>query len=317
MTKVFPPQEKPNIAWMHQKHPTLFIHEKSPGYKKHDQLFKKLISNFFEEFLEAFFPKVHQFVDFTSLKQLSEEVYTDLIDGETRRLDIVMETKMKGVETVIIVHVEPQSSYQSHFNERMFQYYSLLYNKLRKPILPIAVFSYDENRKTEEKFTITFPNFHVLTFQYKKLELCQKDWRAYIKADNPAAAALMSKMGYTKKEKVQVKIAFLQMLVRMKLNPAQSELVNGFFEYYLKLDEKEEEELVKQINQFDNAEEFFELPNSWRDKGRKEGLEQGRLAEKEEIVRKSLLKHVDVDIIVEITGLSFERILEIKEKYNL
>ena len=50
----------------------------------------------------------------------------------------------------------------------------------------------------------------------------------------------MSKMGYNKKEKVQVKIAFLQMLVRMKLNPAQSELVNGFFEYYLKLDEKEE-----------------------------------------------------------------------------
>ncbi|WP_391204702.1 hypothetical protein [Psychrobacillus sp. L4] len=76
------PREKPIISWMNPKKPTFFIHEKSPAYKKHDQLFKELISNFFEEFLEAFFPEVHQFVDFTAVKQLSEEVYTDLIDGE-------------------------------------------------------------------------------------------------------------------------------------------------------------------------------------------------------------------------------------------
>ncbi|WP_391204704.1 hypothetical protein [Psychrobacillus sp. L4] len=135
----------------------------------------------------------------------------------------------------------------------------------------------------------------------------------------------MSKMGYTAKEKVQVKIAFLQMLVRMKLNPAQSELVNGFFEYYLKLDKVEEEELVKQINQWENSEEFFELPNSWRDKGRAEGreegleqgLEQGRLAEKEEIARKSLAENVDVDFIAKITELSVERVLEIKAAHSL
>ena len=74
---------------------------------------------------------------------------------------------------------------------------------------------------------------------------------------------------------------------------------------------------MKQINQFDNAEEFFELPNSWRDKGRKEGreegLEQGRLAEKEEIVRKSLEENLNVDFISKITGLPVKRILEIKE----
>lgn len=87
-----------------------------------------------------------------------------------------------------------------------------------------------------------------------------KSW-SYIKSDNQVAAALMSKMGYIEK-KVQVKRAFLQMLVRMKLNPAQSELVNGFFESDLKLNKNKEEQLMKHINQLDNAEEFFELPNS-------------------------------------------------------
>ena len=39
-------------------------------------------------------------------------------------------------------------------------------------------------------------------------------------------------MGYSEKEKVQVK---------MELNPAKAELINGFFEIYLLLMEKEEE----------------------------------------------------------------------------
>lgn len=41
-------------------------------------------------------------------------------------------------------------------------------------------------------------------------------------------------MGYSEKEKVQVK---------MELNPAKAELINGFFEIYLLLNEEEEEEL--------------------------------------------------------------------------
>ena len=78
---------------------------------------------------------------------------------------------------------------------------------------------------------------------------------------------------------------------------------------------------MKHINQLDNSEEFFELPNSWRDKGReegrKEGREVGRLEEKEEIVRKSLSKNLDLDFIVDLTGLSIDRVLEIKAKYGL
>ena len=48
---------------------------------------------------------------------------------------------------------------------------------------------------------------------------------------------------------------------------------NGFFKTYLSLNEEEEEELMEEIKQLDQqeAEQIFELPNSWRDKGRKRG----------------------------------------------
>ncbi|MEC1697372.1 hypothetical protein [Schinkia azotoformans] len=55
------------------------------------------------------------------------------------------------------------------------------------------------------------------------------NWWNYIHSNNPAATALLSKMGFTEKEKVQVKKEFLRMLVKMELNPAKAELINGFF----------------------------------------------------------------------------------------
>lgn len=212
------------------------IQENPASYTKHDQLFKQLIHTFFKEFIEVFFPKIHDSIDFHSITPLSEEVHTNLIEGDTRRLDVVIETKLKDTEVVIIVHIEPQSSAQAYFHERTYQYFSLLYNKYRKPIIPIAVLSYEESWEKNE-YTMTFPFFHVLTFNFLTLHLRKQNWRAFIDSNNPAAAALLSKMGYTEKERVQVKIEFLRMMARMKLDPARQRLIYGFFGAYLKLNE--------------------------------------------------------------------------------
>lgn len=57
-------------------------------YMRHDQLHKELINTFLKEFLEAFFPGVHDHMDFHTIKPLSEEVYTNIQKARTRRLDI-------------------------------------------------------------------------------------------------------------------------------------------------------------------------------------------------------------------------------------
>ncbi|WP_407270359.1 Rpn family recombination-promoting nuclease/putative transposase [Radiobacillus sp. PE A8.2] len=256
---------------------SLLVREESSKYIHHDQLFKQLIHTFFAEFLEAFFPEIHSHIDFSSVKPLPEEIFTDLIEGESRRADIVLQVKLKGTDTILIIHVEPQSYPQANFHERMYLYFSLLYNKYRKPILPIAIFSYDDYRNEQDTYTMEFPFFHVLTFKYLMVELRKINWRNYIEYNNPVAAALLSKMGYTEKERVQVKKEFLRMIVKLEINPAKSELINGFFESYLSLNEKEEEQLMKEIKELSpqEGEPILQLPNSWRDKGLREGRQQG------------------------------------------
>ncbi len=289
--------------------PKPVIRKKKKKYMKHDQLFKELIHHFFEGFLETFFPEVHEHIDFQSIKPMSEEIFTDLLDGESRRADIIIEARLKNEETLIIIHVEPQSSHQPNFHERMYHYYSLLYNKYRKPILPIAVLSYDEKRTTKNQFTIEFPFYQVLIFNFLKLELRQMNWKKYLQSNNPVAAALLRKMGYSDQEKIQVKREFLRMIVKMELTPAKMRVILGFFERYLILDEQEEEKLMKEIKQMDESADIFHLPISWEEKGKKEGKKEG----KREVALEMLKEGSSIDFIVKVTRLGREEIVELKK----
>ncbi len=151
-----------------------------------------------------------------------------------RSVDILAQTQLKGETTAIIIHVENQAYHQNDFNERMFIYFSRSHEKYRYRILPIAVFSHGEKKQEADRFEITFPFKDILNFQFYKLELHHIHWRDYIRHNNPVAAALLSQMGYSQAERVQVKKEFLRMLVRLEIDPARMQLIIGFFEQYLK-----------------------------------------------------------------------------------
>ena len=62
-------------------------------------------------------------------------------------------------------------------------------------------------------------------------------------------------------------------------------------------------EEIKQLDQHE-AEQIFELPNSWRDKGRKEGIQ--------EVALEMLKKGLSIELIAEVTKLDDKEILDLK-----
>ena len=148
----------------------------------------------------------------------------------------------------------------------------------------------------------------MLSFNFLMLELKKMNWREYLQSGNPVAAALLSKMGYSKDERIQVKKEFLRMLVKMELNPAKARFINDFFEQYLQLDEREEEVLMQEISQLDNAEEFTKLPNSWEERGIKKG--------KEEVALEMFREGSSIDFIARVTHLDKEEIGKLRKKID-
>ncbi|MCO7175470.1 Rpn family recombination-promoting nuclease/putative transposase [Sporolactobacillus kofuensis] len=196
----------------------------------HDRLFKELLHNFFDEFLEAFFPEVFSALDLAHKKFLSEELFPDLIDGDKKRADVIAEAQFKENKKncVLIIHIEAQNTHQKHFPQRMFIYFSMIYLKFRKPILPIAIFSYDGIRDEPNVFVIQTPFLDAMTFRFFKMELSKMSWRTFMHGNNPVSAALMSKMNYNKKERVAVRLSFLKQMASLQLDEARSSMINGF-----------------------------------------------------------------------------------------
>lgn len=112
---------------------------------------------------------MHPKINYSTVKFLEQEVFTDIVKGEKRRIDILAETSVKGKKSLILIHVEPQASFQADFHERMFIYYSRLYEKFRKPIIPIAVLSYNDKRKIPNHFSIVPIGFQTIKFNYLNL----------------------------------------------------------------------------------------------------------------------------------------------------
>ncbi|GAC91326.1 transposase [Anoxybacillus flavithermus NBRC 109594] len=282
----------------------------------HDRLFKELIQTFFEEFIALFFPTMHEHIDFQHVSFLSEELFTDVTAGEKYRVDLLVETKLKGEDSLIIVHIENQSYVQPSFPERMFIYFSRLFEKYGKHIVPIAVFSYDPIRDEPSAFTLQFPFGKVLDFHFFTVELRKQNWRNYIRQDNPIAAALLSKMGYTESERVELKKQFLRMLVRMELDEAKQRLLFGFFETYVKLSDEEERRLRSEVNEMETKEkeQVLELIISYEqkalEKGREEGMKQGM----KHIVQTMAKKGMSVEDIASITDLVEDEVRELLEK---
>ncbi len=243
----------------------------------HDQLFKELLTTFFVEFIELFFPEVLEYLDLDSITFVDKEIFTDLTKGQKKILDVIALTKFQGQDYSFLVHIENQSSNQTDFNQRMFRYFCSLFLKYNRPIYPIAVFSYDFPKRLEtDNFTLDFPHYKVLDFNYKVVQLNQLNWRDFLTQKNPVAAALMAKMNIAKRERPKVKAECLRLMVTLKLNPAKSQLISGFIDTYLRLNPTEKQIFQAQLNkmELEQREQIMQITTSWKE----EGIKQGQVA---------------------------------------
>ena len=262
----------------------------------HDRLFKELLQNFFPDFMQAFFPAMYREMDFSSLKFLQQEIITDVTAGKKHIVDLLAEVKLKGEDSVIIIHVENQAQYQKDFSRRMFIYFSRIFEKTDKIIVPIVVFSYDTPKEEPQGLTLGFLSRTFLNFRYLTLELKKKHWRDFVESNNPLALAFMCKMGFKPEERVQIKLAFMNKLAGLPLNAAQKTLLTGFFETYLILNCKEEKIFYRELKKLspEEVERVLEITTSWHkkgwQKGKREGKREGKLEGQAQILMQVMKK---------------------------
>jgi hypothetical protein len=129
------------------------------------------------------------------------------------------------------------------------------------------------------------------------IQLSQLHWRDYAQRPNPAAAALMAKMGMKSEERPRVKLECLRMLTSLGLEAGRNRLLSGFIDTYLRLNAQESLLFEAQVDSLlDQTEKgkVMELTTSWKEEGRQEGRQEGRLEGEVLVVLRQLRRRCGV-----------------------
>ena len=253
----------------------------------HDGLYKALLNEFFLPFIRLFFPDLAQQIEPDSIKEKEQELLTDLQGGQTNRVDILREVRLKERASLILILVEPQSYDDKEFGERLFRYFTRLYDKYRLPIFPVALLSYQSPKTTAPNiFRVGFEGFTAITFNYAVIQLNQLNWQDFADVDNLVACALMAQMQVARKDRPKAKLTALNQLAELNLNPAQVQMVSGFIDSYLPLNEKQQTEFNQEFEKtnLNKKEAVMQIVTSWM----REGIAQGKVEGELNIISKQL-----------------------------
>ena len=196
----------------------------------------------------------------------------------------------------------------------MFRYFARLHEKYDLPIYPVVIFSYEKPLKAaESSYQLEFPDFKVLEFNYRVLQLNRLNWRDFLNQHNPIASALMARMQIAPKDRPRVKAECLRLLVTLKLDPAKMQLISGFVDVYLNLDEAEEQIFQEELSTIESneREQVMQIVTSWM----RTGIEQGIKRETELILRllKCKVGQLTPEIEAQVKDLDIETLENLGE----
>ena len=249
----------------------------------HDGLFKKLLTTFFYEFLELFFPALAALVDRSQEPEfLDKEAYKE----STRTRDLVVRLALLNGDAFFIVHIEHEAQSTQVFPARFVRYFTTLWDRYHLPIYPIAIFSFPGQKLRPQSYSMKFHDLEVIEFRYMTVQLNRLNWSDYLDKPNPVASALMARMKIRKRDRPMVKLQCLRLLATLRLDKEKSGLISHFVSSYLRLNSQEMRVYEENLETIAMQERqvVMQYTNEWIE----QGIEQGRREGSEKASRRGL-----------------------------
>ena len=239
----------------------------------HDGLFKELLHQCFEPFLQLFYTQQAAQLDFSDFTFLEQERLTDYPTGEHRHVDTLVEIKTRD-EQLMWIHIEFQSARPRDFPLRMFRYFSQFRLRSQVPIWQIVVYMPRGPGKSGfETYSETLFGKTFLPFRYWCLSLADLDADEHLTTENPVAYGLAPLMNRGDMSNPRLKVVCLNGIATSEITEAQAALLAHFVETYLPLTPAEQKAFEQLIQREEVA--VMEFITSWERKG----IEQGRTQE--------------------------------------
>ncbi|MCP4349407.1 MAG: DUF4351 domain-containing protein [Desulfobacterales bacterium] len=235
--------------------------EQSPEAHDYDTPWKEVIDRYFPEFIEFFFPKAYQDIDWEKgYEFLDKELQKITKDAETGRryVDKLVKVWLKnGDNAWALIHADIQIEGEKDFSERMYIYNYRLYDLYRCHAASFAVIGYAGKKKDTGKFEKNLWDCKVkFSFPVVRLADYAKNMELLEQSDNPFAVVVLAhlKTKATAKDtekRMQEKIAVIRRLYRKGFS--KQDIINllRFIDWIMFLPEKEDNLFWDQVTEFE------------------------------------------------------------------
>jgi hypothetical protein len=269
-----------------------------------DLLWKDLFTEFHEDAVSFFFGEaLHAAIDFSIEPEFLEQEFSDVFTGNdpTKKVaDKVIKYRLKnGASKIIILHVEFQGAFETHFTERMLWYFIFIAAKYKTTdITALAVYTDATKPKMYDRFEMS--NFGTeLMYKFNTYIIRDQKEESLLAADNffslaVLAALYLIKAGTNRQKKSEFKKKIADIVITKQFDQKKFFRLLNFVRKLIKLTKPLEKDFEQHISQpkiqkvmqadkefLTNYPIFFEKAVA---EIREEGLEQGRMQEREQTI---------------------------------
>lgn len=168
----------------------------------HDANWKFIIEELFPEFMSFFLPKLAEEIDYTQAPEFMEQELHKIVADKVKKGKVVNDKLVKvrlknGEDKWVLIHIEIQGTFETHFSKRMFIYFYRILDKYDKEITALAVYTGNQQSRQKNKFNY---NFYGTELEYKFNTYVAKDAqeKELLKSNNPFALVILAVKHYYK-----------------------------------------------------------------------------------------------------------------------
>lgn len=261
------------------------------GDMRDDLLWKGILEDVFEDFLCFFQPNARTLFDLSRGVEFLDKELEQLFppDGDLYQPKVIDKlAKVRtflGEEKWVLIHVEVQGVYKKDFAQRMFAYFSRLYDKYQKPIAAFAILTEATRLKRIDRFELSFLGT-ILSYQFNLYKIAWQNEQLLLASDNPFALVVLTAKKAIDAQKIrsgnrdevllEIKMGLAKLLLSKKITKDKIRVLMDFLKYYVRFDAKENNIIFEQkLEILTGRSNTMGIEELLLDRAKKQGIEQG------------------------------------------
>lgn len=258
------------------------------GRQKFDSPWQKIIELYFQDFLQFFFPQIHQDINWTQGFEFLDKEFHRVIrtaSSGTQLVDkLVKVWTVPGQETWVLIHIEVQSQKQSDFARRMYVYNYRIFDHYNKMVGSLAILGDMHPLWKPDSFCRQLWNCEVpFKFPIIKLIDYEQKWAMLKESRNPFATITMAhilalKTRHNNPDRFAYKLTIIRHLYKQGYERQNIRNLITFIDWILTLPAKLEQKIYQELAIYEEKSKMEYIPSFERialKKGYKQGLEKG------------------------------------------